>query len=403
MKTVLSVAVALFLFSFPFTIPCQSQDNKGTDTLITLSGTKVPGKIRYGIYQTSPREIYFTALGSTRQVTYRPGEIRGYYSSVTREYFTSRTVVIDLSPNTINKLLFSGNRDTTATMTVFLQVIVKGMASLYFYVDYNNRHHYFFQVGKEPVRELDVYYRLDNQGGSQRFLVQNTYKTQLINAIGGGCKGIDNRIRNSYYSGKSLAAVFDYYNQCLGQSSVYVEKKPFEKLFIHPGLILGYASNSIVPTSYDYTLVTPHQQFIVGISLDFPLKKLKNLISLYGDIHFKRYLTTILQQGSYTYINMNYIDLTSMVRLNLPVAPKLQIFAEGGPSTGLFNVDFAADQLDGPQVPYSIQVQFVTGFGLKYKAHYSLEFRYAFGHQASTNVQYHFITHSSYLLFGFSI
>lgn len=399
----MKLALSLFLLLFISTIlKCQAQDSSKHDYIINLNGNKVTGNIKYNVYKTNPKEIRFSSEAGSNEVLYHPVEISGFFSSTTQEYYISQTVDIDLSSNNIDQLRFSGNHDTTATETLFLKVVVSGKASLYFFTDSTSKPHFFIQIGSGPIKELNVYYHLQKQEDGERFLVQEAYKTQLLNDLG-DCQGIEKKINSSDYSENNLADVFDYYNACHGNPSVYSQKKPFSKLFIHPGIILGYASNFIAPNTKNYTLVEPTRQFMIGVSLEFPIKKLKNLVSLYGDVHYKNYNTGFDAEDHSGLINMNFIDLTYMLKLRIPVSNNIRIYAEGGLSSDILNVDFGADQPDGPQVSYNTEVQFVSGLGICLMNHFSLEARYAFGHQNSTNILYNFNTHSSYLLMGFQL
>ena len=197
-----------------FTVQLQAQDVKGY--YLTDSGKRVEGYFDFADFFDTPSLKFKESKND--QFSKLPSNVAEYGFFEDNEKFEKHTIKVDISGNN------SANKDPEwLTQTIFLNVLVRGDATLYSYIkDYKTS--YFFSTTDKPgeVNQL-VYkkYRLADES-----LTENMgFRQQLFNAV--KCDGqYASDFKDIGYDKKQLSDFFKKYNECKGSKSVvYGPKK----------------------------------------------------------------------------------------------------------------------------------------------------------------------------------
>lgn len=336
-------------------------------------------------------------------------------------YYESRWVDIDVSPNTMDELEFRGNIDTVVHERIFLKNVIRGKANLLSYIDSVNKRHFYLEIG-DSIHELNIYYSIDRNSESTegaRLMEQDAYKTQLMNALGSR-QGISRKIAGSTYDAGSLARVLQYYNESGKDTLNDIEAEEHPVTF-HPGLFLGYGSNTLHLSGNGYTGNTAYGQFLIGLSVEFISSKLNNQFSflLSGDL--LRYNSSFSLQNlnssgeaSNDYFDISYINFDLLPRYRLPIDKQDWFFLESGLGIS-FEDKLYKDESDGyypddPSIPVQKQpamgysdgmIQVLGGFGILIGNHLSFEIRLSFGTGATSDLYYSSRSNTAGFMMGF--
>jgi len=378
---------------------CQAQK----DYIITLHGDTLHGNIHFNRINGHHRQIRFTSQDGSK-TTYGPGEIQGFHIAILDEDFISKKITFNAASKDLFQLYVNDIEDTLVTETDFIMELVRGNASLYFFSDSSNKSHYFMQLRNDTLSELNVFYHLQKRTGPgqhDEFSVQNAYKTQLLNAMG-GCSGIERQINSSIFTKNSLIEIFDIFNSCKGGKSTF-HHKTFEMISLHGGIFGGYGRSIISSTSVK-NQKSPTQFFLFGICLEYRFKPLNRMFSLFGDFHYSKYMGAFQSQYYSQSIDREFDDFTLMVRANFPLDHNFQILVNAGPvfdfQTG--NYSFI-DPGHGNLFPSKREVEFAAGAGIRIFNHIILEARYSTGQVKAYLNPGRFQTSSSDLILTFQL
>lgn len=185
--------------------------------IISLQGDTVRGRISYGghIYE----RCYFKTT-SGEETTYAPAEIMAYGFTGDR-YFESREITIDKQKQ-----------------TVFLEVLIRGKASLYTY-----KHYFFIQKGDDFQELKNEVTEVVKDGVLQR-KNSNHHIGILSYMLIPDCPEIKERIQRTQLTEKGLTSILERYNVCVGESvKSYKAERPW--LQIGLGVSAGFAISSM--------------------------------------------------------------------------------------------------------------------------------------------------------------
>jgi hypothetical protein len=220
-----------------------AQTNFRPGVLVTLSGDSVKGSVDDQQWRRNPKSIKFRE-GNAEKL-YSPGDIKAFTVSGKVSYESHR-VKYDSSSERESRLT-SSHLALWKEKGLFLKVLVAGKATLYRFVEDNDRIHYF--IGKDGNVEELVNHRFLLSGSVQT----NRQYIEQLKAAFGDCASI--RIGSSLrYDESSLVKIFEQYSACTG-SAIATSKK--EKTLVKFGIVGSIASdqfggNPTYPASTGY-------------------------------------------------------------------------------------------------------------------------------------------------------
>ncbi|MBU1008953.1 MAG: PorT family protein [Bacteroidetes bacterium] len=395
-----------------------AQENYEPGYVISQSGDTLFGYIDYRNWEASPEKIGFVLMPGGDKNYYSPVNIRQF--GVHNEIYISAEVEIEIS------------RDITAdleefapvklrTERGFLQALVLGPKSLFFYKNLADKAQYY--IWQNGAYELLVYKRyLLRQDESTSIQVNRKYIAQLALYFQ-DCPGMKTLPDDLAYNEKNLTQVFTDYYACVDQQAGY-EKKA-DKLGVEFGLVAGVSfTNLKFKGDPDYLPGTDYTQsvnFVAGISLNLVLPRNQQRWSVFNDLSYvafevsgqvveytnpQRYITTA------TTIGYNSLKLTDLLRYTFPVG-KASIFVNAGFSNSIaiqatnekttVSMFYGTETIDhGKAVEKSRKHEqsLVFGLGSRYK-NWSVEYRLERGNGMSSSVGLSSATTRNVLVAGF--
>jgi hypothetical protein len=206
-----------------------AQTNFKPGVLVTLSGDSVKGSVDDQQWRRNPKSIKFREGNSDK--LYSPGDIKAFTIRGKVSYESHR-VKYDSSSERESRLT-SSPVAAWKEKRLFLKVLVAGRATLYRFVEDNDRIHYF--IGKDGKVEELINHRFLLSGSVQ---TNRQYIEQLKVAFG-DCASI--KIGPSLrYNEESLVKMFEKYSACTG-SAIATSKK--EKTLVKFGIVGSVASD----------------------------------------------------------------------------------------------------------------------------------------------------------------
>lgn len=197
-------------------LSAQEQVMKGM--IFTLEGDTMHGCIKTSGEQKSARNCMFRKEQQGNFTEYTPEQIQGYrYDN--GKYYISKDIVLN------------GNRTRT-----FLEYIVNGKASIYYYND--KLEHYFIATGNGAPVELTEPDRIIVTD-SGKYLAPKIYKGKLAVMLS-DWKGGTTEINNTLLNHKSLIRLAeDYHKSTCTTSSCIVYERKVAKVKLHLGMEAG--------------------------------------------------------------------------------------------------------------------------------------------------------------------
>lgn len=363
--------------------------------IIKHNGDTIHGLIEYKNWQKNPQTINFRLHENSIVNKYTSADIKEF--KVSNEVFVSAVVKIDESKLSADALDFEGDL-TLIDDTVFLEVIVQGSQSLYYYGTKSIKDQFY--IKQDSTYELLIYKKyLD--GKNSNYKENKRYISQLALYLK-DCQGIQCYLTSVDYSKMSLERLFKQFYNCTNREVTFLKRT--EKTSIQPVFLAGSSLTSLTFSGSGYSnLVLAYWNnsvnFAGGLSLNLVFPRNFNKLSfnnelLYTDYKVKGVFTDFKSEKDYTVytseIGLSYIKYNTMFRYNQPIA-KAFIFLNAGLSFG-FRFNETNSQTSN-KVFYSetstkeskalpdirdYEMAYNIGLGSKFKK-YSVEIRYEKG------------------------
>lgn len=345
--------VCLSFLSF-VRITCWSQENYIPGYVVLSSLDTVHGYIDQRAWDVTPEKISFKRLLNGEKKTFSAGEIQEFKTKHVR--YVAADVQVEVSPQLVDEL------DSTSTFRfvskrVFLEELVQGSKSLYFFA--NKKRRPFFYVGVNGRYELlkyKVYFKLYpnqllNDPQPQKFVQENKTFLAEIGAYLDNCQIVNSNLKNTRYQASSLVKLFKYYSQQCGQNAnikIHEAKNPYKFRF---GVRLTnsitnlrfsgdlFLSNYPGRTNFD----TP-TNFGFGLSGEFVHKSAKREFSvgselIYSSLTNKGSFSVVTTPTNYskftTELDIAMLKFNSIARLRYPIK-RLYYNVLGGVQIGYF-------------------------------------------------------------------
>ncbi len=304
-----------------------SQDNYLAGQVITLSGDTLNGQINYHNWTINPNKIGFCSASGGKKNMYTPTEIKGFV--VSDEIYQSAIVEVEISPTQTSDLGFESKLHITID-TIFLQTIIEGTKSLYYYKNNNsNENFYTKQNGIFNLLIHKVY--LEEGRGNYVKKENNKYLGQLAIYLG-NCSSTQTMLKNLRYNLISLRGLFHNYYKCTS-SDIEFDKKD-NKVSVNIGALAGvsltslefdgsaFSTRSLVNTDFS-------NSFNLSLGFFFDVIAPKNLKkwSLNNELVYSSYSTSGLYTDlkhidNYTIYSTtfeySYLKMNNLIRFKYP-------------------------------------------------------------------------------------
>ena len=362
--------------------------------LVTSPGDTTRGYIDYKSWSRNPETISFKASPEEKAETYGLSDIEGF--GVHGENYVKAHVEINTSATEIDKLSSSPTPEVIKTVA-FLLVVNNGPKGLFYLKDKDAKVHLY-------VRDRDGAYQLLI---NHRYLAANgqvvnvTYYREQLKNFFAECEGLVADQRMLPYSQQSIGKVFDrFYEKCSSQKAPATSYKPTGSS-IQVGVVAGLASSKLsFEGSVEPELVNGDfplsNKISGGVFLNLVFPRLKQRASLYNELAFTSYKSSVKKQTTYSddsysrvtnTFGFGYIKLINMVRYQIPIGG-LKLFLNGGVTNGqaisttnermtedrFQNSDPLITKHEAIEAAKKYEFGFIYGLGVSYKK-FGLEVR----------------------------
>jgi hypothetical protein len=368
----------------------------------------INGSIDFGNPIRNPNEIIFLDSSTLRISIFKPTDIQAFSVMLEEERrYESRIVQITDYPKYVEDLDDSGISDII-TDTVFVEVLVKGKASLFHYKDEEKWDHFFCE--KDGVFQTLVQTLTRHDMITKDVLVlRQRYKMQLQQLFF-DCSSILERIKAVENTIPALQRIFEDYNNCSGNENEFIKNRKtsqhtkfafnvglrMTKLYVSDVKIGGAANIEKLDFKSPYRLP-------IGMSIDIPLSKKTNKYSLYNELLYTKFRARggySLGQESY-FLTFRYTYIQYLIAFRYHFKENHSTFSPfvnigGTMSYGLSSSEailttsyyYIPQQVISTQksllIPKLFPFSTLCGFGINHKQ-YSLELRVSY----NTGISYH--------------
>lgn len=309
-----------------------AQTNFRPGYVLPLSGDTLRGEVDSRGAQRNARVARFRVAAGAIITEYQPRQLRGYGFTGDRVYQTESVLLTDSVQR--QSLLYAS--DDTIKRPSFLEVIVRGPASLLFLRDEANKDHYYLQMAGSSVQELlQTTQQIEDNGVTyQRKLDEFRY---VLAAATKQCLMIQSTINTMRYGLNELASLVHRYNDCVGASSISPASKT-RKNHVQLGVVVGgERSQLVLNDQYAGSAITPKGtsaiQPVVGLALNMHLTGLNRTLSarveaLYENQHFEAEYRSAKGVGKDYRVTLTGIRVPVLVCYTYPrgvIRPFLQV------------------------------------------------------------------------------
>lgn len=410
------LTILLFLLA---TYHAYSQENFLPGYVIELNGDTLNGLIDYRNWGKSPEKINFQGPGGEEQL-YSPSQIRAF--GVEDERYVSAVVDTEISPVQSGKILPEPQL-RLETDTAFLQTMISGPRSLYYYKDEDGKEHFY--IRKDGAFELLIYKKYSEQVDGEKVIKEiREYAGQLREYLS-DCPDIVSETKNADYRKGSLEKVLLAYYDCTAEEMDF--QKTSEKIRVEFGALAGVSSTSLNFKSDNFAALVNTEYpaslgFAGGFSFDVIFPRNRGKWSLNNELLFSSYRVSgryedIQSEEQYTIttteIGFAYLKLNNMIRYKHPF-PGFFLFFNAGISNG-FAIGETNEMVRESRLFTQIRTEegaaiedarkfeqgLLLGLGGKWNR-YSAELRYERGNGMSNFSGLNSLTNRFFFLLGYS-
>lgn len=325
----------LLLLGLLMNTPLVAQNNYLTGYTINVSGDTIPGLVMEASDRTNAQICTFKKNASAEVQKLSPAEIKGFGYTQGRKY---ESYEIQLAEN--NKI------------QVFLELLAKGEANLYYFRDTTKTEERFFFKNQEidflELKNEKITRYIDGQKYTQD---SDTYKRQL-RAVLTKCSKLVHKINRTRFYRPSLTRLINEYNQCANPSLAKDLKTEKSNIATAMGVLLGYTNSGLSFVGEDETLESAnfpnHGSFTAGAFFRIYPKRLFNNLSFQIEVsyHQEEFVSDSAQRPFrstgeeskrvYTF-ESEYIRIPISVQYTIPIKKMRPYFRLGVSNAFLIN------------------------------------------------------------------
>ena len=382
--------ILIVLFTIFLTHTVYSQENYLKGYVILKSGDTIHGFIDYRYWRINPDKIAFKEQLSDTITYYNPLNCKAF--SVLDEKYESAIIPIEISSRNTTHL--DNNPELNMRVdTTFLQTLMQGKKSLYYYINVFGNENFFIENDSafilliyKKYTKLEQMHNIANE--NKKFIGQLTIYLD-------DCKTIQPKLQKLEYRRKDLFKLFCSYYECIG-SKIEFQKK-LEKVTSEFGALAGISFTPEISSTSSYSSFHANSSvnMAVGLSLNLILPRTQKKWSIYNELIYSPY--NRITHGVETKFENEYqitdydaksirFYLNNMVRFQYPVK-KAFVFADMGMSSAygiqkvsyfrkevvFHSINTVTEDYNYPNSP-EMGFAFTYGLGLRYKG-FSFETR----------------------------
>jgi len=326
------------LFIYFLTLPAFAQKDFKKGYYITSQQDTITGYIQDKNWVRNPNKVNYKATPEANEVKSLTAASIKEFGLVAGDQFMSAIVTIDKSSIQLQSIP-TATSTNTITDTVFLQVVNKGAASLFYLKDENGKEHFYYQKQPETPVELKFGKFYKEEGGKKVIVTSEIYKGQLFTYFA-DCPNLKKSISDLDYEFVELQAIFQQYNQCQGKEEYIASPIEIEYQF---GLLGGLSKTNLtfVGAGQEVLTNTTFQSSVstlLGLSLNLVLPRSHKRWMIHNELLWKPYSAKAeffktISPNNYrqtiTTFKMNYIGLGNMIRYHFSYG-KIKPFLNAG-------------------------------------------------------------------------
>lgn len=387
--------------------------------IINSNGDTTKGFIDYKKWDVNPERISFCEELQGEVKSYSPSEIIEF--GVDKNIYVNGIVQFEVLTSNTSELLYEPEMRLQSD-TVFLQVIILGPKSLYYFKPPIGNENFY--IKQDSLFELLVYRKyLKSINGDLKKAENKRYINQLALYLN-NCPSINQKIKNLSYTESSLTKLFENHYKCINDLPQYQKKQ--ERVSFGTGVVGGVTRTDLDFKSKDFyyvanTTFNNSINFSKGLFLDIIFPKRHGRWSIYNELLVTNFDVSgeyikIKNENDYSVTTSNirytYLKMYNMIRFHYPFG-KFQVFINGGISRGLAMDAYAERETEsfyyGEEnlvvdlaIPESRNIEqgIQIGIGCKYKK-LSFEARYENGNGMSTLQNLKSTTNRFHFLLGY--
>lgn len=302
MKKIIGLTTMLLLVQYAY-----SQSDYREAYIITNEGDTLNGFVDYREGGKNFKTCTFKKSKEDQTINYNPGEIKGY-RFVNDKYFESREIEID--PNNVKN--------------VFLEVLIKGKASLYKHTNkyFASKDTLFYPLNNEQ-KEIIVEGRIVEKYTNEHI--------GILSYLLSDCVGVRNRIEGVRISEKNLTRLIEKYNNCTGEPTItFKAKKPWlsASIGVRTGAVVSTIEFSSPIQGAEYLTSSWDKNYTLTAGADFELNspRLNERIAFYAGVYYlsNNYISFNTQEQSFSIdrndvaINLKHLKVPFGIRYTLP-------------------------------------------------------------------------------------
>jgi hypothetical protein len=388
--------------------------------IVLPQGDTLHGFVDYRNWERTPNKIFFKKKISDDKSVHSPLDIREF--GVLDEIYESAIIETEVSPVNTSELQYNPEliikRDTC-----FLQAMVKGVKSLYYYKNILGQEQFYIKQYSSFELLIHKKYLKDHNGRS--VIVENKKYVGQLTIYLNDCSAIQQKLNNTDYQKNSLENLFLAYYNCT-KSEINFHKKT-EKLSNAFGVIAGASWTSLAFHNnpyFSYLINAEYNNpinFTAGLFFEVILSRNNGKWSIGNELIITSYkvdgqYNVYTNENQYTYIHTTlgytYLKMNNMLRFKYPVG-KLFIYLNAGISNGYAIIEknylkqeskfYSQESVEEGKALYDTrryEVGLNVGLGTKFKR-YSFEIRYESSNGMSTYLSLKSSVNKLYLLLGF--
>lgn len=394
------ITLSLFCCVFSYSY-CQKNFYPGF--ILHLNGDTLHGYIKFINTERNPFQVTFKKELNTEDINFTPSDIKAF--GVKDEFFISANVQSEYGLSDTKELDYD-SAPRLKRIIVFLQTIVTGEKSLYYYHRKYEPEHFY--IKRDTTFELLVYKKyLFKEENISVEKENKRYQNQLYFYLQ-DCPTIAAKLDNVEYYKSDMEKLFVYYYDNMNQKMNF--HKSTESVTFKFGVVAGLSiTNLQFSGGGPYYLLNadfnPSLNITCGGSLDIVLPKNSKRLSIYNELLISSFSidgnsTQTITPGVYTTTSSNfkysYLKLNNLVRYKL-INNKFPIFINAGISNGILlkgtnyaksvehnyasTMTYEGDPLTNTK---SAEQGFLFGIGSTFKK-YAVELRYEYGNGMGIN------------------
>lgn len=318
-----------------------AQENFIKGYIILNNSDTLFGKIDYRNWGVNPDVVGFLSETEAIPHNYTPMDILEF--GVNGEIYVSGVVLKEVSSGQSGWIDFDPQIKTEPD-TIFLQALIKGRKSLYYYYSEARKDNFYIKQGS--IFELLEYKEyLKQMSGGNIALKNNRYLGQLTIYLD-DCTEIKSLLPETPYRKNGLLKLFRDYYKCFPEESYFHQES--ERPKAEKGLVAGPSLTILHFAGENYPHLSdagfkPSLKISAGFYLNLILMRNQQKWSLYNEALFASYKVTDTYEAyeneeKYsvitTRISYSYFKINNLIRFTYPIGNAF-VFVNAGLSNGL--------------------------------------------------------------------